>query len=107
VLSYKISRCTNISSIIVIKLEVKYGFDVLAAKLMKSAVFATWCRVISFKDTELSDKVPASICRETDGMFFALYYVSSINLQCIPQIIPLPFPKFGLAFDAACILSKI
>jgi hypothetical protein len=51
---------SNVSSIIAIKLEVKYtGFDVLVARLMKSEVFGTWRRVISCIDTELSDKVHA------------------------------------------------
>ena len=58
---------SNVSSNVAVKLEVKYtGFDVLVARLIKSEVFGTWHRVISFIDTELSDKVPASICREKD-----------------------------------------
>jgi hypothetical protein len=51
---------SSVSSIIAIKLEVKYTwFDVLVARLMKFEVFGTWRRVISCTDTELSDKVPA------------------------------------------------
>jgi hypothetical protein len=47
------------------KLEVKYtGFNVLVARLMKFELFRDLARVISFIDTELLDKVPASICRE-------------------------------------------
>jgi len=60
---------SNVSSIIAMKLEIKYtGFDVLVTMLMKSDVFGTWRRVITFirVDTELSDKVPASTCGERD-----------------------------------------